>query len=123
MFKRRIVVSFAIIVAIIIGSIVDNFTGFGKGYFAISFAALGTGYWLVEFLIDLIYYYFGYDEDFKIFVAEKINKTNLSYEDIMAKKKYYYKEFKRTKSKGKFFEFVKVFFAMGLFIFLVVCLF
>jgi len=77
---------------------------------------------MIEFLIDLIYYHYFYDDEFEMFVAEKVNKTSLTYEEIMAKKKYYLKEFKR-KRKGKFPLYVKLFLAMGLFIFLIVCLF
>ena len=122
MFKRRLIVTCAICIALIIGVVIDNFTGFDKGYFAISIAAILAGYWTVEFLIDLIYYHYFYDDEFKMFVAEKINKTSLTYDEIMAKEKYYYKEFKR-KRKGKFSLWVKLLFGMGLFIFLIVCLF
>lgn len=122
MFKRRVISTCAICTALIIGVVIDNFTGFDKGYFAISVAALLAGYWMIEFLLDLIYYHFFYDDEFKMYVAEKINKTQLTYDEIMAKEKYYLKEFKK-KRKGKFSLYVKFFFAMGLFIFLVVCLF
>ena len=106
-----------------LGSLIDHLCGFDKGYFAVSLAALFAGYWIVEFLIDLISYYMFYENDYKIFIAEKVNKTMLNYDDIMAKEKYYFKEFKRTRVKGKLYGYTKVIFTMGLFIFLVVCLF
>lgn len=123
MFKRRIITTTTLGLLTIIGSIVDRFTGFAKGYFAIAFASVLAGYWMFEFLIDLIYYSYDCEEEFKIYVAEKVNKTTLSYEEIMQNKKYYLKEFKRKRRGGKFLQYVKLFFCMGLFIFLVTCLF
>jgi len=123
MFKRRFIVTCSLLFALIIGSIIDNAVGFEKGYLAISIAALACGYWIVEFLIDLILYYFSYESGFKFYVAEKVNKTNLSHDDIMKRKKHFYKEFKRTMLKGKLYEYLKLFFAMGLFILLIVSLF
>lgn len=122
MFKRRVIVTASIVFALIIGVVVDNFTGFDKGYFAISAAIVLAGYYMVEFLIDIISYSYLYDDEFKLFVAEKVNKTSLSYDDIMKNKKYYLKEFKRSRRKGKFSYWVRLFFAIGLFIFLIVCL-
>ena len=123
MFKRKFIVTCAGATAILIGSLIDSFAAFEKGYFAISLSALLAGYWIVEFIIDYMYYALVYEDDYKIFLAEKVNKTMLSMEDIKLKESYYLKEFKRTRIKGKFYGFTKIIFAMGLFIFLVVCMF
>lgn len=123
MFKRRVIVTASLVIALIIGVVIDHFTGFDKGYFAISVAILLSGYYIVEFLIDIISYSYLYDDEFKIFVAEKVNKTSLSYDEVMQNKKYYLKEFKRSRRKGKFAYWIRLTFAMGLFIFLIVCLF
>ena len=123
MFKRRVIVTASLVVALILGVVIDSFTGFDKGYFAISVAIALSGYYMIEFLIDIIYYSYLYDDEFKIFIAEKVNKTSLSYEEIMQNKKYYLKEFKRSRRKGKFSYWIRLTFAMGLFIFLIVCLF
>ncbi len=123
MFKRRVIVTASLVVALILGVVIDSFTGFDKGYFAISVAIALSAYYMIEFLIDIIYYSYLYDDEFKIFIAEKVNKTSLSYEEIMQKKKYYLKEFKRSRRRGKFSYWIRLLFAMGLFIFLIVCLF
>lgn len=121
--KRRLFVTLALVGLLVICSIVDRFTGFEKGYFAIGTAIALAGYWIVEFLIDLIYFSYCYDEDYKIFIAEKVNKTVLTYEDIKAKNEYYFKEFKRSRRKEKFYYYLNLFLTMGVFIFLIVCLF
>ena len=121
--KRKIIVTSSLVLGIIISSIIDRSIGFEKGYIAISFAAILSAYWTVEFLIDLVYYYWFYEQDFNLFIAEKVNKTNLTYDDIIQRIDFYFKEFKRTRLKGKFYGYMKLFFAMGLFIFLVTCLF
>ena len=100
MFKRRVIVTASLVVALILGVVIDSFTGFDKGYFAISVAIALSAYYMIEFLIDIIYYSYLYDDEFKIFIAEKVNKTSLSYEEIMQNKKYYLKEFKRSRRKG-----------------------
>ena len=78
---------------------------------------------MFEFVLDLMLYKKAYEEEFKMYVAEKVNKTDLSYDQIMSKRKYYYREFKRKKLRGKLYQYLKLFFAMGIFILLVVCLF
>lgn len=123
MFKRRFIATACGILLLILGLIIDKSVGFERNYFVISFFALLIGFWLFEFVFDLVLYKKNYEYEFKIFVAEKVNKTDLSYDQIMDKRKYYYKEFKRTKLKGKLYEYFKVCFTMGLFILLVVYLF
>ena len=122
MFKRRLIVTSSFILVLIIASIVDRYTGFKIGYFAISTAAALAAYWIVEFLIDLIYYSYDVNNEFQLYIAEKVNKTMLNYDDIKAKEKFYYKEFKRSRRKGKWPRFLKLIFAMGIFIFLICCM-
>ena len=122
MFKRRLIISASLVLLVIIGSIIDAHTGFKTGYFAIGAATALAAYWIYEFLLDLICYSMDYDNEFKLYIAEKVNKTRLTYEDIKAKEKYYFKEFKRSRLKGRLYRFMKLALAMGVFIFLVVCL-
>ena len=123
MFKRRFIVTCSLILALIIGAIIDNIAGFQKGYFAICIASVASAYWVVEFLLDLILYYFSYESTFKLYVAEKVNRTTLSHEEIMKRRKPFYKEFKRLMLRGKLYGYLKLFFAMGLFILFVVSIF
>ena len=123
MIKRRVLVSLLCIILIVLGSLFDKWAGFFRSYFAISFAAATSIYWFVEFILDTIAYYKTYKPEFEVYVVEKVNKTDLSYDMIMSKKKYYYKQFKKTKLGGKFYEYVKLFFALGLIIMFIYYLF
>lgn len=114
MIKRRVIVSAILAFFLVLGSFIDKWAGFSKSYFAISFASVICLYWIAEFIIDTIEYYKTYKPEFQLYVAEKVNKTDLSYEIIMSKKNYYYRQFKKSKLGGKFYQYVKIFFAFGL---------
>lgn len=123
MFKRRIICSIIAILLLVLCSFIDRWAGFSKGYFAISAAIVASIYFFVEFILDTIDYYKSYKPEFKIFVAEKVNKTDLTYDMIMSKKKYYYKQFKRTKLGGLLYQYVKLSFVFGIMIIFFVYLF
>ena len=123
MFKRRLITTASLVLALIVGAIVDTHAGFAIGYFAISIAMVLSLYWSVEFIIDLVCFYIYYQDDYNIYIAEKVNKTKLTYEEIKERNKQYLKEFKRSRWKGKFYGYMKIFFAFGIFIFFLTSLF
>ena len=96
MFKRRFITTISALAGVGIGCIIDSYAGFPKNYIAITIASLLAFYWVVEFIIDTVYFCMFYDDEFQLFIAQKVNKTLVTYEEVKAKEKYYLKEFKRT---------------------------
>jgi hypothetical protein len=123
MFKRRLITTVTGLAGVALGSTIDHLVGFQKSYIAIVIASILAFYWIVEFVFDIVYFYMFYDDEFNLWIAQKVNRTTITYEEIQAKRKYYLKQFKRSRRKNAFSLYMRLIFAMGVFIFFVINLF
>ena len=74
--------------------------------------------WAVIWLIDYFVYYQreNLEERYKLYCAVLVNTTALTLDIIKQHDKIYYKKFKRTLLKEKTIDWLKIMFAVGLFI-------
>ncbi len=101
---------------ILFGCLQSVWTGFS--YFALSCGALLSLMWAVIWLIDYFVYYQreNLEERYKLYCAVLVNTTALTLDIIKQHDKIYYKKFKRTLLKEKTIDWLKIMFAVGLFI-------
>ena len=90
----------------------------GFSYFALTFGCLLCLMWAIIWIIDYVYTYKreNLEERFRIFCAVLINSSALTLDIIQKNDKIYYKKFKRTLIKEKLICWLKIFFALGIFI-------
>lgn len=86
----------------------------GFSYFALVFSCLFCLFWLVMFIIDYIDEFRKIDEDeFQLYVAELVNSTTLTRQQIESDRKTYIQKFKKTKRKQKLVAILKIMFVVG----------
>ena len=95
---RRISVSAALILAVIISAIVEA-TVVSKHYATLVFSAVFFLYWTGEMIFSYINFRKTYPEKYKFYKAKLVNESNISLEVIEQDNKKYYKRFKSTMLK------------------------
>ncbi len=83
-----------------------------KNYFTLSFSLVLSLYWCFEFVLNYVDFRLTYDDGYKIFKAELVNRLNLKIDEI--DDKIYYKKFKRTMLNKSVFELFKPLVLLGL---------
>ena len=104
------IVTFALIM--IFSALTKTWAGFS--YFALVFSCLLCLFWLVILIVGYINEFRKIDEEeFQLFVAELINSTTLTRQQIEDDRKTYIKKFKRSKIREKAVEILKIMFITG----------
>lgn len=113
--KKFLITLLAVILIIVCGALKNVWAGFV--YFALVFSCLISLYWAVILIINYINrFHKQIEKEFNLYIAQKINKSNLTLEDVEKNRKAYLKKFSRSKWKEKSIEIAKIAFCLGLFI-------
>lgn len=113
--KKFLITLLAVILIIVCGALKNVWAGFV--YFALVFSCLISLYWAVILIINYINrFHKQIEKEFNLYIAQKINKSNLTLEDVEKNRKAYLKKFSRSKWKEKSIEIAKTAFCLGLFI-------
>lgn len=120
---RKFIITCCLLVAILIAVFLEYYLSPWKNYFTISLTAVFFIYWAVEFILDFISFKRSYPKMFQYFAVEKVNKLDISLEEIDKNKKKYFAEFKRSIFKERLTFILKILFCIGVALTLIVSLF
>ena len=120
--RNWLITGIFVLLILVFGVLIRFWEGFA--YFVFVLFAVLSGYWIFELIYSYNYSYKkNYDEKFRFYVANIINSTNLTSEDINNNLSEYKKKFNKTLLKEKLIECMKVVFCIGVFIASVVLIF
>ena len=113
---RNILVTGILIVLIVLFAALQSFWQ-GCLYFALSFMIILSIYWIVIFILQYIEdYYKSFDDDFKAYCVELINRTELTTSQVSSNIEFYKKRYKKTLIRDKLIDIAKMFVALSIII-------
>ena len=113
---RNILVTGILIVLIVLFAALQSFWQ-GCLYFALSFMIILSIYWIVIFILQYIEdYYKAFDDDFKAYCVELINRTELTTSQVSSNIEFYKKRYKKTLIRDKIIDIAKMLVALSIII-------
>lgn len=111
---RNILVTGILIVLIVLFAALQSFWQ-GCLYFALSFMIILSIYWIVIFILQYIEdYYKTFDDDFKEYCVELINRTELTTSQVSSNIEFYKKRYKKTLIRDKIIDIAKMLVALSI---------
>lgn len=87
----------------------------GFSYFSLAGLMILSIYWAIQFIGSYIYQYrTTLEEKYKYYVAQIVNTSNVTTEEVLSNRNLYFKKFKKTLFKDKTIEIAKISFSLML---------
>lgn len=87
----------------------------GFSYFSLAGLMILSIYWAIQFIGSYIYQYrTTLEEKYKYYVAQIVNTSNVTTEEVLSNRNLYFKKFKKTLFKDKAIEIAKISFSLML---------
>lgn len=87
----------------------------GFSYFSLAGLMILSIYWAIQFIRSYIYQYrTTLEEKYKYYVAQIVNTSNVTTEEVLSNRNLYFKKFKKTLFKDKTIEIAKISFSLML---------
>lgn len=123
-YMRKFIITCCLLATILVVALVEYYCiDWEKSYLLMAFTALFFLYWAIEFVLDYVASKKDYEERFKYYAAELVNKNNISMEEIEKNKKKYFAKFKRSIMNETWWQIGKICLCFGIFIALIVAMF
>ncbi len=123
-YMRKFIITCCLLATILVVALVEYYCiDWEKSYLLMAFTALFFLYWAIEFVLDYVASKKDYEERFKYYAAELVNKNNISMEEIEKNKKKYFAKFKRSIMNERWWQIGKICLCFGIFIALIVAMF
>ncbi len=122
-YMRKFIITCCLLAAILVGALVEYYCfDWPKSYLLMAFTAAFFLYWGIEFVLDYVDSKKDYEERFKYFCAELVNKNNITMQDIENNRKKYFAKFKRSIIRERWWHYGKICLCLGVTIALVVAM-
>ncbi len=123
-YMRKFIITCCLLAAILVVALVEYYCiDWQKSYLLMSFTAVFFLYWAIEFVLDYVAAKKDYEERFKYYAAELVNKNNLTMEDIEKNRKKYFAKFKRSIANERWWQIGKICLCFGIAIAIIVAIF
>ncbi len=120
--RKWIILTILLAPAILFALLKDTFGA--SIYISLSFVIAFCGYFIFETILEYLKdFHFGIEESFDLYIAQLINSSNLTSEDVEKGRDAIFKKFKKSLLKDKLIEIFKIVFAFLILVVSIVLLF